>query len=73
MRLQIARNQKTFRTYPLTKADSGRQKLKREAIMETLFDGKYNQLIDNAALRITVNAAVFTMWLGAAFVLLAVR
>jgi len=41
--------------------------------MEKLFDGKYNQLIDSAALRISVNAAVFTMWLGAAFVLLAVR
>lgn len=41
--------------------------------MQTLFDGKYNELIDNAALRISVNAAVFTMWLGAAFVLLALR
>ncbi|HEX7959495.1 MAG TPA: hypothetical protein VF493_06230 [Terriglobales bacterium] len=41
--------------------------------METLFDGKYNQLIDSAALRIGVNAAVFAMWLGAAFVLLALR
>jgi len=41
--------------------------------MEELFDGKYNQLIDSAALRIGANAAVFTVWLAAAFVLLAVR
>jgi len=41
--------------------------------MEKLFDGKYNQLIDSAAFRLGMNAAVFAVWLGAAFVLLAVR
>ena len=41
--------------------------------MEKLFDGKYNQLIDSAALRISVNAAVFSVWLAAAFALLALR
>ena len=40
--------------------------------MEKLFDGKYNQLIDSAAFRLGMNAAVFAVWLGAAFVLLEV-
>ena len=41
--------------------------------MEELFDGKYNQVIDSAALRIGVNAAVFAVWLAVAFALLAIR
>jgi len=41
--------------------------------MEKFFDGKYNQLIDSATLRISVNADVFSVWLAAAFALLAVR
>ena len=41
--------------------------------MEKFFDGKYNQLIDSAGFRLSVNAAVFSVWLAAAFALLAVR
>jgi len=39
----------------------------------TMFDAKYNSLIDNAWFRIAVNCAVFAVWAGVTFGSLAAK
>ncbi len=35
-----------------------------------MFDGKYNELYDSTLFRVSINAAVFAAWMGAAILLL---
>ena len=44
----------------------GRTPLKKENIM----DAKYNWLIDNVAVRVTLNTVAFALWIGTAVALL---
>jgi hypothetical protein len=42
----------------------------KEYIMDKLLDAKYNRYLDSAAIRITLIATGFCMWLAAGFTLL---
>jgi len=48
------------------KSNRGRTPLKKENIM----DAKYNWLIDNVAVRVTLNTVAFALWIGTAVALL---